>query len=622
MAYRWRSPKPLPTVGPHAEHRGRPAEVQQQSGHPAALAGALRQDLPWLPGVRREARHHRAAGGDRANGMDHPSRSAGVPVAALPHRRTRGHDGEIPNCLPGGGRQHELGLVQGGRFSTTAPAEHPHQPRAGLSPGEPHRHCWACRSAELSVPVAGTVPAHVRAPRRRGRVRHLGLYPASGGTRSSRPASSGSLSPRTRGGSSISRPPPSRRAGIGGRRRRAHRGQRAGGRPGAPRSAAPIVGDFNGGPEKFPTFDTLGVAAGPTASTTWWPGGGASTVLVGDAFVGTDVALPHPEPNPDGDGAPRDVAWSITAPVRRSRSPTTPPVARSRASPERRVRRSASGRRSPLGVGGVRARGTPGGCASTTRSTRFGLGTSSSWPSDSARRRSRCRGTGRIPDRWPADDGPARPVAPAAGLRPNPRSMNLSRTLSFGAPPGRSRASRTARMSAGNGSAAVTTWSPACMRDGAAAAQGGDQLLDLTSRWWCSRPGGDGEGSDTMAQVDLDRVSLWRASAPGPGTFSCPPAPIGGGPAASLPASPSCAYDFRVAPSRLTDIAPRTGRTCRSAPPTTLLRVRFPSLQPRAAVQQLVHRCLRHGLRPSSTWLRSRVRTRSAHPGLLALEVR
>ena len=119
------------------------------------------------------------------------------------------------------------------------------------------------------------------------------VIPGERRDKASRPASSGSPSPRTRGGSSISRlhlhpdVPGSVDAAVA----LIEASERA--TSGSAAFYPPlIVGDFNGGPEKFPTFDTLGVAVGPTASTTWWPGGGASTVLVGDASWGWMVALP------------------------------------------------------------------------------------------------------------------------------------------------------------------------------------------------------------------------------------------------------------------------------------------------------------------------------------------
>jgi endonuclease/exonuclease/phosphatase family metal-dependent hydrolase len=67
-----------------------------------------------------------------------------------------------------------------------------------------------------------------------------------------------------------------------------------------------VVGDFNGGPERFPTFDTLGavdvdhVIGGQRAS---------HPATNGFSVVGTVIA-PGAAPNPDAMCAPREVAWS------------------------------------------------------------------------------------------------------------------------------------------------------------------------------------------------------------------------------------------------------------------------------------------------------------------------
>ena len=67
-----------------------------------------------------------------------------------------------------------------------------------------------------------------------------------------------------------------------------------------------IVGDFNGGPERFPTFETLAAA-----SIDYVLGGKRTehTSKVGYA-VRRNVVLPKPGANPDGMCAPRSVAWS------------------------------------------------------------------------------------------------------------------------------------------------------------------------------------------------------------------------------------------------------------------------------------------------------------------------
>jgi endonuclease/exonuclease/phosphatase family metal-dependent hydrolase len=73
-----------------------------------------------------------------------------------------------------------------------------------------------------------------------------------------------------------------------------------------------IVGDFNGGTERFPTFEALGVGCGPAPECIDYVLGGKRTEHTSKwgYAVRRNVELPNPEPNPDGLCAPRSVTWS------------------------------------------------------------------------------------------------------------------------------------------------------------------------------------------------------------------------------------------------------------------------------------------------------------------------